>query len=82
MDATRARRTRDRRLFLMCFSDEEPGTLGPRRVSRKELHDAFNKGWRVESIEPTRIEVNPEYTEVKFSEGGPKAWFVVVQRRG
>src|SRR5262249_38822361 len=26
------------RLFLACFSDEEPGTQGPRRVSRKELH--------------------------------------------
>src|SRR5437764_19703 len=24
------------RLFLMCFSDEEPGTQGPRRVSRRE----------------------------------------------
>jgi len=23
------------RLFLLCFSDEEPGTQGPRRVSRK-----------------------------------------------
>ena len=29
------------RLFLLCFSDEEPGTQGPRRVSKKELHDAF-----------------------------------------
>ena len=33
------------RLFLMCFSDEEPGTQGPRRVSKKELHDAFAEGW-------------------------------------
>jgi len=23
------------RLFLMCFSDEEPGTEGPRRVSKE-----------------------------------------------
>jgi ubiquinone/menaquinone biosynthesis C-methylase UbiE len=29
------------RLFLLCFSDEEPGTQRPRRVSKKELHDAF-----------------------------------------
>ena len=28
-------------LFLLCFSDEEPGTQGPRRVSKQELHDAF-----------------------------------------
>ena len=32
------------RLFLLCFSDEEPGTQGPRRVSQKELHDAFVQG--------------------------------------
>jgi hypothetical protein len=45
------------RLFLLCFSDEEPGTQGPRRVSKKELHDAFAQGWLIESIEPTRAEV-------------------------
>ena len=70
------------RLFLMCFSDEEPGAEGPRRVSRRELYDAFTDGWEVESVETTRIEVNPEFTEVKFSEGGPKAWFAVVRRKG
>jgi SAM-dependent methyltransferase len=32
------------RLFLLCFSDEEPGTQGPRRVSKEELHAAFTKG--------------------------------------
>ena len=46
------------RLFLMCFSDEEPGEQGPRRVSKKELHDAFAKGWSIESIEPTRAEAS------------------------
>ena len=45
------------RLFLMCFSDEEPGTQGPRWVSRKELHDAFAEGWVIESIEPSRYGV-------------------------
>ena len=28
------------RLFLLCFSDEEPGTQGPRRVSQGEIRDA------------------------------------------
>jgi SAM-dependent methyltransferase len=69
-------------LFLLCFSDEEPGAEGPRRVSRQELYDAFADGWEVESVQPTQIEVNPEFTEVKFSEGGPKAWFAVVRRNG
>jgi hypothetical protein len=66
----------------MCFSDEEPGTEGPRRVSRQELDDAFADGWEVESVQPARVEVNPEFTAVTFSEGGPKAWFAVVRRKG
>jgi hypothetical protein len=70
------------RLFLMCFSDEEPGTEGPRRVSRQELYDAFAGGWEVESVQAMRVEVNPEFTGGPFSEGGPKAWFAVVRRKG
>ncbi len=70
------------RLFLLCFSDAEPGTEGPRRVSRKELHDAFADGWEVETVQPCQIEVNSGFTEIKFSEGGPKAWFAVVRRKG
>jgi SAM-dependent methyltransferase len=70
------------RLFLMCFSDEEPGTEGPRRVSRQELYDTFADGWEVESVQPARCEIHPEFTEVQFSEGGPKMWFAVVRRQG
>jgi cyclopropane fatty-acyl-phospholipid synthase-like methyltransferase len=70
------------RLFLMCFSDEEPGTQGPRRVSKKELHAAFAEGWSIESIEPRQVEVRPDLKDVSFSEGGPMAWFVVVRRAG
>jgi hypothetical protein len=66
----------------MCFSDKEPGIEGPRRVSRRELHDAFADGWEIESIEPARCEVNPGFTEMTFSEGGPKTWFAIVRRRG
>jgi cyclopropane fatty-acyl-phospholipid synthase-like methyltransferase len=70
------------RLFLMCFSDEEPGTQGPRRVSRKEIENAFSQGWSIESIEPSRFEVRPDLKDLSFSEGGPKAWFVIVRRAG
>jgi len=70
------------RLFLMCFSDEEPGTVGPRRVSRQELYDAFAEGWEVESIEPAQFAVNPKFTGATFSEGGPKAWFAIARRKG
>ena len=68
------------RLFLLCFSDEEPGTQGPRRVSAGEIRDAFAEGWVVESIEPSRFETRPDMKDLKFSDGGPKAWFVVVRR--
>ena len=68
------------RCFLLCFSDEEPGTQGPRRASKKEIHDAFAEGWSIESIDPARFEVRPDLKDLTFSEGGPKAWFVVVQR--
>jgi hypothetical protein len=64
----------------MCFSDHEPWTQGPRRVSNAELHDAFAAGWVIESIGPSRFEVRPDMPELNFSEGGPKAWFVVVRR--
>jgi SAM-dependent methyltransferase len=70
------------RLFLTCFSDEEPGTQGPRRVSNKELHDAFAEGWSIESIQPSRVEVRPDFKEFSFSAGGPKAWFAVVRKVG
>jgi SAM-dependent methyltransferase len=68
------------RVFLVCFSDEEPGTEGPRRVSRQELHNAFADGWEVESIQPCQLELNPEFKEFTFSEGGPKAWFAIIRR--
>src|SRR4051812_31979869 len=68
------------RLFLLCFSDEEPGTQGPRRVSEGELREAFADGWVVEEIRASRYEVRPDLEGVSFSEGGPKAWFSVIRR--
>ena len=68
------------RLFLLCFSDAEPGTQGPRRVPKQELHAAFAKGWKIESIAPARFETRPDLKDLTFSEGGPKAWFVIVRR--
>jgi cyclopropane fatty-acyl-phospholipid synthase-like methyltransferase len=58
------------RLFLMCFSDEEPGTQGPRRISQQELRDAFAKGWAIESIQPVRIEVAPNIRTSPFPRAG------------
>jgi cyclopropane fatty-acyl-phospholipid synthase-like methyltransferase len=72
------------RLFLACFSDKEPkepGTEGPRRVSRQELHDAFADGFEIESIEASQFEVNPFVSGTSFSPGGPKAWFAIIRRK-
>jgi SAM-dependent methyltransferase len=70
------------RLFLLCFSDNEPGEQGPRRVSRREIEAAFAEGWSIESVEPSRFEVRPDLKDLTFSEGGPGAWVVVVRRAG
>jgi cyclopropane fatty-acyl-phospholipid synthase-like methyltransferase len=70
------------RLFLLCFSDAEPGEQGPRRVSWKEIEDAFTQGWVIEQIKPSHYEVRPDPKDISFSDGGPKAWFVVVRKVG
>jgi cyclopropane fatty-acyl-phospholipid synthase-like methyltransferase len=69
------------RIFLLCFSIEEPGTQGPRRVSERELREAFADGWAVEEIRPERFEIVPDLKDLSFSEGGPKAWFSVIRRQ-
>ena len=70
------------RLILLCFSDEEPGTQGPRRVSQGEIREAFAGDWDVEEIRPERFEVRTDLEGISFSEGGPKAWFSVIRRQG
>jgi SAM-dependent methyltransferase len=70
------------RLYLMCFSNEEPGTEGPRRVSQQELREAFADGWQIETIEPSRFETRPDLKGFNFSPGGPKTWFAIIQRVG
>ena len=69
------------RLFLMCFSDEEPAGPGPRRISRAELEQAFADGWAIESVAATRFEPNPNADQRYFDEDGPRAWFAVIRRK-
>ena len=70
------------KIFLLCFSDEEPGEQGPRRITQREFHAAFASDWRIGSIEAARFETRPDFTDMTFSEGGPKAWFLVAERLG
>ncbi len=48
------------RYFMLCFSDRQPGGIGPRRVSQTEIRSAFADGWRIDSIEPAAIETTLE----------------------
>jgi SAM-dependent methyltransferase len=50
----------DGRYFMLCFSDRQPGGIGPRRVSQDEIRAAFADGWRIDSIEPAAIETTLE----------------------
>jgi SAM-dependent methyltransferase len=68
------------RLFLLCFSDAEPGTHGPRRVTEEELRRAFADGWEIERLEPARFEVVPGVPGAEFTPGGAHAWFATVRR--
>jgi cyclopropane fatty-acyl-phospholipid synthase-like methyltransferase len=61
------------RYFMLCFSDQQPGDWGPRRVTRSEIEASFADGWRVDSIEPATIDIttDPE---------GIRAWLVALTR--
>jgi SAM-dependent methyltransferase len=60
------------RLFILCFSEHERGSGGPRRVTRAELHATFDAGgFRVRRIDPALLETR---------EGdGRQAWLASVQ---
>lgn len=39
--------------FMMCFSDKESGTIGPRRVSKDEIKETFSPFFRLNYIRDT-----------------------------
>lgn len=60
------------RYFMLCFSERQPGDLGPRRVTQAEIRAAFADGWRVDDIQ-----------EAEFATRiwpGAQAWFSAVTR--
>jgi SAM-dependent methyltransferase len=62
--------------YLMCFSDRQPGTLGPRRVSEDELRAAFGEGWTVRSIAADTFDINPGI----FDTVAAQAWLAAIER--
>jgi SAM-dependent methyltransferase len=68
------------RLWLLCWSDQEPPKPGPRRMSRGDLQQAFAAGWTIESIEDVRMEAAANVPPGTFDAGGPRAYRLVAQR--
>lgn len=50
-------------LFIMCFSDRQPGDWGPRRVTQRALRDTFADEWSVDSIDATHFTTRVEGAE-------------------
>ena len=63
-------------LYLMCFSDRQPGTAGPRRVSQDELRAAFGGGWTILAIQADTFAVNPGI----FPATTVQAWLATISR--
>jgi SAM-dependent methyltransferase len=61
------------RYYLLCFSDRQPGTLGPRRVSQDEIRTSFAAGWQVERIEAVTLDITT-------SPAGVLAWLATITR--
>ena len=61
------------RLYLLCFSDRQPGPVGPRRVTQLELRDTFTDGWDIEEIVATTFTTN-------LPGGEAQAWRASISR--
>ena len=66
-------------LHILCFSDQEPGTEGPRRVTQQEIRETFHTGWKVRQVEAIHFDII-EHPALHFSPGGPKAWLATIER--
>jgi cyclopropane fatty-acyl-phospholipid synthase-like methyltransferase len=62
-------------LHLLCFSNQVPGEVGPRRVSQAEIREAFDDGWNVERITGSQFDVAQEF------QLRPHAWLARIVRR-
>jgi cyclopropane fatty-acyl-phospholipid synthase-like methyltransferase len=63
--------------FMLCFSDKEPGTWGPRRIRREEILEAFSKGWKIISIKEAIFENNEKRSSLPE---GARAWLSRIEK--
>jgi len=62
-------------VYLMCFSDRQPGDWGPRRVRQEELRASFADGWAFDSITADVFDINPVESETTV-----QAWLADITR--
>jgi SAM-dependent methyltransferase len=67
---------------MMCFSDQEPGSEGPRRITQQEILESFRDGWALKAMRGTQFEIVDNPGGPQFSPDGPKAWLVTLIRKG
>ncbi|WP_297614948.1 class I SAM-dependent methyltransferase [Nocardia sp.] len=61
------------RYFLLGFSDRQPGTWGPYRLSRTDIESAFTDGWHIDSFTEAVIDILIEPNTIQ-------AWLVTITR--
>lgn len=44
--------------LMMCFSEHEPGSWGPKRVTQAEIRETFGQGWMIDYIRETKFDTN------------------------
>jgi SAM-dependent methyltransferase len=73
VDSLRAAIRPGGRYFMLCFSDRQPGAFGPRRVTQDEIRASFDHGWRVDAIEPAKMDLTT-------GPDGAHAWLAAITR--
>jgi ubiquinone/menaquinone biosynthesis C-methylase UbiE len=61
------------RCVVLCFSENQPGDFGPRRVTQAEIRATFATGWTVQSISAERF-------AAQLPGGGAEAWLALLTR--
>jgi SAM-dependent methyltransferase len=61
------------RYFMLCFSDQQPGDWGPRRVTEDEIRASFAGGWEIDAIEAATLDIT-------IDPAGVLAWRVAITR--
>ena len=62
-------------LHLLCFSEETPGTDGPRRVTEAEIRATFKGDWRVH-----RVKADTFAVAAQWAGDPPAAWLARIVR--